>query len=121
MVIAMIETGGGADNVDAIAAVPGIDAIMIGPNDLSADLGIPGKTKDPAIRDIYARCGAACRKHGKALAANSSGGPDFADVMAMGARFILGSNDVGYLIVGARQGAAAIREAINSTQKRSDS
>lgn len=120
MVIAMIETRGGADNVDAIAAVPGVDAIMIGPNDLSADLGIPGKTKDPAIRDIYARCGAACRKHGKALAANSSGGPDFADVMAMGARFILGSNDVGYLIAGARQGAAVIREAINSTQKRSD-
>jgi 2-keto-3-deoxy-L-rhamnonate aldolase RhmA len=119
MVIAMIETPAGAREVDAIAAVPGIDVIMIGPNDLSAELGIPGKTREPAIRQVYERAGAACRKHGKALAANASGGPDFADVIAMGARFIVGSNDVGYLLAGARQGAASIRESISSSPKRS--
>jgi 4-hydroxy-2-oxoheptanedioate aldolase len=119
MVVAMIETPQGAADIDAIAAVPGIDVIMIGPNDLSAELGIPGRTRDPAIWDVYERAGRACRAHGKVLAANSSGGPDFADMMAMGARFILGSNDVGYLLAGARQGAAAIRDAISSSQKRS--
>jgi len=117
MVVAMIETPQGAKEVDSIAAVPGIDVIMVGPNDLSAELGIPGKTKDPAIREVYERAGRACRAHGKSLAANSSGGPDFSEVIAMGARFILGSNDVGYLLAGARQGAAAIREAISSSSK----
>ena len=121
MVIAMIETPDGANNVDQIAGVPGIDVIMVGPNDLSAELGIPGQTKDQAIRDIYARTGRACRAHGKHLAANSSGGPDFTEMIAMGARFILGSNDVGYLIAGAKQGAATIREAIQNSHKRSGS
>lgn len=118
MVIAMIESPEGARQVDEIAAVPGIDVLMIGPNDLSAELGIPGQTRMPAIREVYVRTGAACRAHGKHLAANSSGGPELADVIAMGARFILGSNDVAYLIAGARQGVSGIRDAIETHGRR---
>ena len=118
MVIAMIETAQGAANVETIAAVPGVDVIMIGPNDLSAELGIPGNTKDARIREAYLRAAQACRAHGKHLAGNSSGGPDFAQVIAMGARFILGSNDIGYLMAGARQGVANIRDAIQASQER---
>ena len=118
MVIAMIETPEGAANVDEIAAVPGVDVIMIGPNDLSVELGIPGNTKDPKVRSVYQRAAQACRTHGKHLAANTSGGPDFEEAIAMGARFILGSNDVGYLMAGAKQGVASIRAAINSIERR---
>ena len=118
MVIAMIETPEGAARVEEIAAVPGVDVVMIGPNDLSAELGIPGNTKDDRIREVYQRAGAACRTHGKHLAANSSGGPDFAEVIAMGARFILGSTDVGYLMAGARQGVATIQGAIQASHQR---
>ena len=118
MVIAMIETAEGITRVDDIAAVPGVDVVMIGPNDLSADLGIPGNTKDQRIREAYQRAAAACRAHGKHVAANSSGGPDFADVIAMGARFILGSNDIGYLMTGARQDVTTIRSAIQASYER---
>jgi 2-keto-3-deoxy-L-rhamnonate aldolase RhmA len=49
LVFAMLETEAGVRNVDAIAAVPGIDVLMIGSNDLSAELGIPGQTRHPRI------------------------------------------------------------------------
>lgn len=41
VVIAMVETAAGLDNVDAIASTPGVDAIYVGPADLSLALGVP--------------------------------------------------------------------------------
>ena len=50
---------------DAIAAVPGIDVLLIGTNDLCAEMGIPGQFDDPRVDDAYRKVIAACRKHGK--------------------------------------------------------
>src|SRR5690606_1781972 len=41
LVVAMLETPQAVDNADAIAAVEGIDALLIGTNDLAAEMGIP--------------------------------------------------------------------------------
>ena len=66
--IVQIETQTGLDNLEAIAAVDGIDAIFIGPSDLSASLGFPGQmTSDPmraAIRDAISRVTAAGKPAG---------------------------------------------------------
>jgi HpcH/HpaI aldolase/citrate lyase family len=50
---------------DAIAAVEGVDLVMIGSNDLLADWGLAGQYEHSRLRDAYARTIAACRKHGK--------------------------------------------------------
>lgn len=50
MVWALVETVEAADQVDAIAAMPGIDAIMLGPFDLSVSMGYPGRTSHPAVQ-----------------------------------------------------------------------
>lgn len=109
MVIAMLESAQGVANAADIAAVPGIDLIMIGPNDLSAELGVAGETKHSKIADAYRTVAAACARHGKHFVATSSGGPDLAELVAMGARFIVGGNDVGFLVKAAKQGAESIR------------
>lgn len=44
--VAQIETRAGLENLEAIAAVPGIDALFIGPNDLAASLGFRGHPED---------------------------------------------------------------------------
>ena len=66
--IVQIETQQGLDNLEAIAAVDGIDAIFIGPADLSASLGYPGQmTSEPmkaAIRDAIERVTAAGKPAG---------------------------------------------------------
>ena len=66
-VFAQIETAAGAENVDAIAAVPGIDCLWVGHFDLSASLGVPGEFGHPKFTDAIARTIAAGRKHGKAV------------------------------------------------------
>ncbi len=52
MVFAMIETPGGLENVEEIAAVEGLDGLYVGPSDLALAIGaaFPG---DPAIRDEF--------------------------------------------------------------------
>ncbi|MGE4563541.1 MAG: HpcH/HpaI aldolase/citrate lyase family protein [Victivallaceae bacterium] len=53
------------DEIEAIAAVEGVDIIFIGPADLSQSLGVPGEVKHPRIRETIERAVKACRKHGK--------------------------------------------------------
>jgi 2-dehydro-3-deoxyglucarate aldolase/4-hydroxy-2-oxoheptanedioate aldolase len=65
LLIAQIETAEGIENVDAIAAVPGIDVLWIGHNDLTTSLGIPGQFDHPRYRQALADVIAACERHGK--------------------------------------------------------
>ena len=62
----IIESAVGVTNVDAIAAVQGIDLIAVGMNDLSSDLGCPGVTDHPKVLAACARVAAAAARHGKA-------------------------------------------------------
>jgi 2-keto-3-deoxy-L-rhamnonate aldolase RhmA len=110
MVFAMLETEEGVNNAEAIAAVPGIDALMLGPADLSTELGIPGEAKHARITEAWQRSVAAARKHGKHFVAGA-GAPDTADMIARGARILMGGNDVAYMMSAARAAAKAMREA----------
>lgn len=65
--IAQIETRDGVENAEEIAAVEGIDALLIGPNDLSIALGVPGDLTNPIELEAIAKVAAACKKHGKAF------------------------------------------------------
>ena len=49
LVAVKVESRRGIENVDEIAAVPGLDAVLIGPGDLSTSLGIPGQTEHPEM------------------------------------------------------------------------
>lgn len=65
--IAQIETRLAVDNAEAIAATQGIDALLIGPNDLSIALGIPGDMYNKIEIDAIAHVVAACKKNKKAF------------------------------------------------------
>jgi 2-keto-3-deoxy-L-rhamnonate aldolase RhmA len=65
LVICMIETRAGLENVEAIAAVDGVDVIWLGHFDLANFLGIPGQFSHPQYRDAVKRIAAAAEKHGK--------------------------------------------------------
>ncbi len=65
-VIAQIETAEGLANVEAIAAVPGVDALWLGHFDLTNFMGIPGAFQHPDYLKAVKRIVAACDAHGKA-------------------------------------------------------
>lgn len=62
-----IETRAGVENVDAIAAVPGVDLVFIGPNDLAQSLlgYVPARGDEPEFVDAINRIVEAGRRHGK--------------------------------------------------------
>ena len=51
LVVAMIETATGLANIEAILSAPGLDAVMVGPYDLSASLGVVGEFSHPIYQD----------------------------------------------------------------------
>jgi 2-dehydro-3-deoxyglucarate aldolase len=70
LLVAMIEHLRGVHNLDAILEVPGLDAILIGPYDLSASLGVTGQFEDPGfasvlqtVRTLTAARGVPCGVH----------------------------------------------------------
>jgi 2-dehydro-3-deoxyglucarate aldolase/4-hydroxy-2-oxoheptanedioate aldolase len=64
-VIVQIETPTALSNLAAIAAVPGVDAIFIGPGDLSASMGHLGDMGNPAVQDVLRSAAQQCRAAGK--------------------------------------------------------
>ena len=65
LVVCMIETEEGLANVDAIAAVDGVDVVHVGCNDLLTAMGLPGQFGCPQIMAAMARVIAAAKKHNK--------------------------------------------------------
>ena len=68
LTIAQIETVGGLENVEAIAATPGIDVLWLGHFDLSNFMGIPGQFQHPDFVAAVKRIAAAATRNGKVAA-----------------------------------------------------
>jgi len=114
LVVAMIESREALSNIEAIAAVDGIDALLIGTSDLSADLGIAGQIGHPEVQAAYAAVATACRKHGKALGMGGVYDREWAMryIKDSGARLVLSGSDHNYLVAGATQRTELLRSVV---------
>ena len=103
LVVVMIESPAGVENADAIAAVEGVDVVLIGTNDLAATLGIPGQVGHDKVVACYDSIAAACKKHGKWLGMGGVPQPELQEkYIGMGVRFMLAGQDFSYLMAGAK-------------------
>jgi 2-keto-3-deoxy-L-rhamnonate aldolase RhmA len=110
LVVVMIESPQGVESCEAIAAVPGIDALLIGTNDLCFELGIPGRFDDPRVGDAYRKVIAACRKHGKFPGMGGMYTPGLLERhIAMGVQLILSGSDFSLLMQAATARASLVR------------
>lgn len=113
LAIAMIETVGGLENVDAIAATPGIDALYIGPADLSLALGRQQRMDqtDPVMVEALDAVLAAARRHGK-VAGLHTGSPAYAHQMIdKGFQLVAVQSDAAWLENEARRVIAGVKQA----------
>ena len=110
LVIVMVESPEAIERVDQIAAVPGIDSVLIGTNDLCAELGIPGKFDDPKVEDAYRKVVAACNKHGIHPGMGGVYDPKLMEkYIGYGMRLILSGGDISFLMAGAKQRAEFLK------------
>jgi 4-hydroxy-2-oxoheptanedioate aldolase len=100
--LAMIETKTAMSNLDAIAAVPGIDVLFVGPSDLSIGLS-DGTELDPHSRtvdDAVDKIVAACKKAGKIAGLYCANAERAVACAKRGVRFMAVGSDLGFLRAG---------------------
>jgi 4-hydroxy-2-oxoheptanedioate aldolase len=111
LTIVMLETPTAIANAAEIAAVPGVDVLLIGTNDLCAEMGIPGDFGNERVAEAYGAMIAACKKHdkfpGMAGIYNEAIMPRYIE---MGARFILSGQDGAFVMAGATQRTGFLRK-----------
>ncbi len=99
LAIAQIETALAIQNIDAIAATPGIDVLLIGPNDLALSLGNPGDIRSAEQMQAIRRVAEAARRHGKVFGMHAA--PEYMEAwIGEGLRFIMNGIDMGMLDAG---------------------
>ena len=101
-VIVQIESAKAVDNVDAIAAVEGVDALFIGPNDLSGSIGKLRDYENPAFLALVERAIAGIRKSGKPMGAVPWGNKTTADLLRAGFAMSAASTELSLLVGAAR-------------------
>ena len=111
MMIVQIETREAWERRDDIAALPYVDSLFIGPNDLSFALGYPGQLEHEAVKAAIARTRDTCLKHNK-IPGIQMNTPDAACYWAAeGFRLMSAGSDVGLLQNAGRQIVTAVRAA----------
>lgn len=96
-VLVQIETQLGLDNLEAIAAVEGVDGVFVGPGDLHASLGYPGETANPKVKPLIDEAIRRIRKAGKAPGILTAVEADAKHWLEIGALFVAVGADVGLL------------------------
>ena len=110
LVIPMIETPQAVENADAIAAIDGIDALLIGTNDLALEMGIAGQVGHERVKAAYQTVAEACRRHNKVLGMGGVYDQEVASrYIGMGARLILAGSDHNLLLDAATRRAQFLR------------
>ena len=111
LVAVMIETPKAVANADAIAAVPGIDMLLMGCSDLTLEMGIPGQFEDPRLVAAIETVIAACRRHGRIPAIGGIYAEALlARYLKLGMQAALAGNDLPLLLGAATQRAKAMRD-----------
>jgi len=114
LALAMIETRGGIDDIDAILAQPGIDGIFVGPNDLSLALGRrpASESEDPLVAETIRTLAIKARAAGKIAAIFCSGGAGAARRIGEGFNLVVPGGDLGHLLRSAQAAIATARAAL---------
>ncbi len=110
LVVVMLESPEAIENADGIAAVDGVDVLLIGTSDMTAEMGIPGQYDHGRVVKAYETVIAACKKHGKYPGMGGVYDPLLMErYIQMGARFILSGNDLNLLIGSMKQRTSSLR------------
>ena len=116
VVICQIEHREAVENIDAILSVKGVDAVFIGPYDISGSYGIPGELNHPHVIEAEKRVLQAAQRHGIPAGIHVVS-PDIdqvKDKTQKGFRLIAYSVDMLFLAHGCREGNQQIREILKS-------
>ena len=113
LVVCMVETAEGLENVDAIAAVEGVDVVHVGSNDLMTSLGKPGQYGTPTHIAALDKVFAAAKKHGKIAGIGGDRNLERQmEFIRKGARFLTTNSDIAFMTAEASRVTGELRKAL---------
>ena len=98
LIIIQIESKRAIDNLNELLSVEGVDAALIGPNDLSQSLGIPGRTNHPTEIEYISKMVKICEKHNVASGIHLGSVEALKKWIKEGIRLIVVSNDISMIV-----------------------
>ena len=113
LLVFMLESPEAIANADEIAAVPGVDALLIGTNDLTMEMGIPGELDHPDVVAAYEAMITACTTHDKYPGMGGVYQPALLQkYIGMGVRLVLAGSDLSLLMAAGKARVADVRAAL---------
>ena len=112
LVIAQIERKVAVDHIDNLLSVPGVDAALIGPEDLSISMGFPGQTKNPVVVEAVEKVIASAQKNGVAAGIHMGNTEALTQWMKKGMRLIMLSSDLGFIMDAGSEGLRQLGQDI---------
>jgi len=111
LIAVMLETPEAVASADEIAAVDGVDIVMIGTNDLALAMGHPQQFGHPDVVKAYETVAAACERHGKYLGSGGVSDPELIErYCGIGVRFLLAGGDSTLMMAAGRQRVDVLRK-----------
>ena len=112
LVIPMIETQEALKNLDDILSVPGVDAVYVGPADMSLALGCRPRLDqtDPPVVEAQQKVVAACKRHGVVAGIHNNTTAYALKMIADGFQFVTIASDSRFLAAKASEETAALRK-----------
>ena len=101
LVVAVVEDITAVENIDEIAATPGLDVLFIGTSDLSFSLGLRGEQNHPKLDQAIEKILAAAEKHGKFPGRPGLNGEEIKRFQKQGFRFFMTGTDLDFMAAGA--------------------
>jgi len=113
LVMPMIETAEALKNLDEILSVPGVDAVYVGPSDLSLALGCKPRLDqtDPPVVEAQQRIVEACRRHGVVAGIHNNTAAYALTMIEAGYRFVTLASDARFLAARAGEEVTAVRKS----------
>jgi 2-dehydro-3-deoxyglucarate aldolase/4-hydroxy-2-oxoheptanedioate aldolase len=112
VILAQIETREALENVDEIASVEGLDGLVVGPNDLSMDLGCPGVVRHEQVLQAAATVAAAAERANKASGIITTDTELIRICSQQGMTLFSCNSEVGLLLKATKQMVNQVRENI---------
>ncbi len=111
MVIIQIESEKAIREIDSLLSIEGVDAAVVGPNDLSMSLGVPGELEHQVMNEAIQRMIEACARHGVASGLHTRNLDSLMKWKEKGMTVLMYSTDGGFLLSAASDAVRKIKPA----------
>ncbi|MGH7268270.1 MAG: HpcH/HpaI aldolase family protein [Candidatus Rokuibacteriota bacterium] len=113
LVIPMIETAQALDNLDDILSVPGVDAVYVGPSDLSLAMGCKPRLDqtDAPVVEAQKTIVAACKRHGVIAGIHNNTAAYALRMIAEGYQLVTLASDTRFLAARAAEEVSAVKKS----------